>query len=138
MRVDNFIFVEMFTSAFHYVKRCLLCIGRNCQLLLLFKLSLALKKGKSKCNIFFALAFSVVGFLVVGKSRCQGLPQATSEAGDKRSEVVLDSISDADRLHSNSNRKASLLNILFVSRNRCLILTFLYAHSQLEGFQIFS
>ena len=38
----------------------------------LIELSLALKRRKSKCNIFFALAFSVVGFKAVGKSRCQG------------------------------------------------------------------
>jgi hypothetical protein len=38
---------------------------------------LTLKKEKSMCNIFFALAFSVVGFQAVGKSRCQGLPTAT-------------------------------------------------------------
>jgi hypothetical protein len=38
---------------------------------------LTLKKEKSMCNIFFALAFSVVEFQAVGKSRCQGLPTAT-------------------------------------------------------------
>lgn len=76
------------------------------------------------CNIFFALAFSVVGFKAVGKSRCQGLPTATSEAGDERSEVVLDSISDADRLHSNSNRKAILDRLVFKSKYVAKITSF--------------
>ena len=76
-------------------------------MLVLLELSLALKEEKSMCNIFFALAFSVVGFKAVGKSRCQGLPTATSEAGDERSEVVLDSISDASDYAPTATEKLS-------------------------------
>ena len=91
----------MFTSAFHSVKRSFEVEMTG--LMSHQKLKKPLKKDYRWTDKRLRSwktnrpngGFSVVGNSSVGKSRCQGLPQATSAAGGKRSAAVLYSISDA-------------------------------------------